>query len=561
MATKAASSCSLSGYSGYYGGCTLTIGADSSYPYIYVGSSQSGTYYLKASSGNTISIDADTTSTSKTIYIFRSDTNLGSSVSMPFSSGPLSYSVPRFAFQVYVGSSTPYVIADTKGSGTINVSDYGVSWDTGVLLGWSHSSTASSIDNADYGSLYWQDGPSLNGTTLYALLSASSSLTYYRGSSSSYSLSVSSIIYGTGSVSNGSIDEPTKTCVSDSSYSFVGWSSSRYSTSYDYSTLQEAVDSGCTTVYGVYEKAENTSNSTVYYYRGSSTKYSTTKTTTTEVAYYYGRGSHTGGNETNTYGTVRDTCISDSTYSFVGWATSSSDTSVYSTDAATVFDAGYSTIYGVFEKTGTSTTSTVYYYRGNSTKNSVTKTTTTGKSYYYGTGTQQVGETINSYGTVTTDCAVSGWTFIGFATDTSTQSSTSSAQDLFETGNTTIYGTYSKTESMTYYPENGDASGSASVTNYRYGTGSTTNNYPTQPTLSKEKYTLVGWATSSGATDYSTWNALWDNGTRTVYAIWSKNGNVYYGINGEWKIADVYYGIDGVWVPASAKCGLNDVWN
>lgn len=565
MATVGAKSASLSGYSGYYGGCTLTVSANSSYPYIYVGNALSGNFYLKASSGNSISIDADTSSTSKTIYVFRSDTNLGSSVSMSFSatSGILVYEVPRYAFRVYVGSSTAHVISWTSGSGAIDISDYGISWSGSVLVGYStQSSWPGDLSSyLEYAGLYYRNGSTLNGETLYACISTSDDMTYYRGSSTAHTVSMSGYIYGKGSQTSITISEPTRTCSSNSSYSFLGWTSSKNSTSYEYSTLQDAANSGETTVYGVYEKSGSTSSSTVYYYRGSSTKYSVDQTTVTETAYYYGTGSHTGGDETSTYGSIRTTCASDSTYSLVGWATSANSTSTYSTDATRVFDAGYSTIYGVFKKDSTSTTSTVYYYRGNSTKNSVTKTTTSGASYYYGTGTQKTEDSTNSYGTVTTDCAVSGWTFLGFTADKTAQTGTSSAQELFEAGNTTIYGTYSKTESMTYYPENGDASGSTSATNYRYGTGSVTNNYPAQPTLSKEKYTLVGWATTSEATDYNTWNALWDDGTRTVYAIWSKNGNVYYGVNGEWKLVDVYYGVNGAWVPAGAKYGLNDIWN
>ena len=58
MGTQAATSASLVGYSGYYGGCTIQINTSSSHPYIYVGSAMSGTYYKKASGGSTFTIDA-----------------------------------------------------------------------------------------------------------------------------------------------------------------------------------------------------------------------------------------------------------------------------------------------------------------------------------------------------------------------------------------------------------------------------------------------------------------------------------------------------------------------
>lgn len=657
MGTQAATSASLVGYSGYYGGCTIQINTSSSYPYIYVGSAMSGTYYKKASSGSTFTIDADTTSTSKTIYIIRSSTDMGSSTSLSFTSGPLAYEVPRFAMRLYIGSSND-VITWTSTSGYVDTSS--ISWDTGVLLGYSTQSswTGDMSTYMEYGSLHCNNGPTFNGKTLYALLSINGKMTYYRGSSASETTSMTYYTYGTGSNTDPEVDEPSATtCRSDSTYSFMGWSSSAYSTSAEYSTLQEAASDGYTTVYGVYEKAAGTSNSTVYYYRGSSTKYSITKTISYDTGYYYGRGYQTGGDETYSYGTPSTACVSDSTYSFQGWATSSSSTSIYSTDAATTFAAGYTTIYGVFKKDSTSSASRVYYYRGSRAMNTVVKTTTVGESYYYGTGTKQEGatsysygdidttcatddtytfkgwtgdsssqtveytsaasafdtyttiygiytkdstssdetyyyyrgnntknsvakttttsglciygtgqssggETTVSWGAINTSCAVSGWTFLGFAANTNTQSSTSSAIDLFEGGNTTVYGTYSKTESMTYYPENGDESGTVSTTNYLYGTGSTTNNYPVEPSLSKAQHTLAGWATTSESETYSTWSALWDDGERTVYAIWNKEeGNVYYGINGVWKMAKIYYGVNGVWAPASAQYGINNVWN
>lgn len=659
MGTQAATSASLVGYSGYYGGCTIQINTSSSHPYIYVGSAMSGTYYKKASGGSTFTIDADTISTSKTIYIIRSSTDMGSLTSLSFTSGPLAYEVPRFAMQVYVGSSTPHVISWTSTSGTIDISDYGISWSGNVLLGWSTQSTwpGSFSNYLEVGSLSCSSGPTYNGTTMYACISMSEDMTYYRGSSAARTASMKYYKYGKGLSSPIEMDEPTRTCSSDSTYSFLGWSSVRNSIDYAYSTLQDAANDGYTTVYGVYEKAGSTSNSTVYYYRGSSIKNSVTKTTVSETAYIYGTGLQTGGSETSTYGSVSTNCASDSTYSFQGWATSSSSTSIYSTDAATTFAAGYTTIYGVFKKDSTSSASRVYYYRGSRAMNTVVKTTTVGESYYYGTGTKQEGatsysygdidttcatddtytfkgwtgdsssqtveytsaasafdtyttiygiytkdstssdetyyyyrgnntknsvakttttsglciygtgqssggETTVSWGAINTSCAVSGWTFLGFAANTNTQSSTSSAIDLFEGGNTTVYGTYSKTESMTYYPENGDESGTVSTTNYLYGTGSTTNNYPVEPSLSKAQHTLAGWATTSESETYSTWSALWDDGERTVYAIWNEEeGNVYYGINGVWKMAKIYYGVNGVWVPASAQYGINNVWN
>ena len=241
----------------------------------------------------------------------------------------------------------------------------------------------------------------------------------------------------------------------------------------------------------------------------------------------------------------------------VGWATSSGTTSYDYTSATDAFNAGYSTIYGVYKKAGESSTSSLYYYRGTSDQNTVTKTVSTGDSYYYGTGQNSVGGTSTSYSSIDSSCAVSGWTLIGFSADASAQSSTGSATDLFDAGNTTIYGTYSLTESMTYYPENGDDFGTVSTTNYRYGTGTVTRNYPTEPQLTNKNKEQLGWSTESEG-DYSTWSALWDSGVRTVYAIWDMSGNsiVYYGANGTWVPATVYYGVGPEWKEASVFAGL-----
>jgi hypothetical protein len=250
-----------------------------------------------------------------------------------------------------------------------------------------------------------------------------------------------------------------------------------------------------------------------------------------------------------------------------GWSVSSSSTSVSYTSAETAFKAGYTYIYGVYKKSGsTSSAGTYYYYRGNSTQNSVTKSQVTADAYYYGKGSYTGGGTTYSYGSVTTSCAVTGenWEHIGFASSQSTQSSSSSATTLFDAGYTTIYGTYKKGESMTYYPQNGDGASSVSVTNYRYGTGQVTSNIPSEPKISNNNLSLLGWASSSESTDPVTWASLWNGGTRTVYAIWEtiieNLGNVYVGVNNEWKKAKVFFGLNNVWQDGTTKIGANNDW-
>ena len=533
-------SVSLSGYKGFYSGCTLSVNK-SSYGYIYVGNGTYGTFYRKTTSGTSISIDADTSSTSKTVYVIRTDYDLGTDV---YYGGGIAtgFSVPRFACAVYNGSSSYTVYSGNSGTFTCSLSGY-----TFQGLATSSSTTSVSYSSGQYSTTF-------NGGVYYAVYTQSTSISYYRGSSTAYTAYPSRYLYGTGSYTSWALTEPTRTCATDGNYSFQGWSVNG-NTAVNYSTLAAARIDGYTTVYGVYKKASSSSNTTVYYYRGSSTKNSVTKTTTVADAYYYGTGSHTGGGASYSYGSMTTTCASNSAYSLVGWATSSSSTSCDSTSATTTFNAGYTTIYGVYKKEASSSNSTVYYYRGTSTKNSVTKTTSVADAYYYGAGSHTGGGTTYSYGTIDTSCGVSGWTFLGFTTSSTTQQATSTAKALFDAGNTTIYGTYSLTETMTCYPQNGGNSESVSTTNYRYGAGSVTANTPAEPALTYDYHTLLGWGTSADDTSEETWLALWNAGTRTVYAIWKRDNAVFFGVDGEWEPSDVYYGVNGVWEPAISRYG------
>ncbi len=534
----------LSGYQGYYSGCNLTANY-SSYKYIYATSASSGTFYKKADSGTAVAVNADTSSTStKTIYVIRTDTDFGSTIPYYGGNAP-SRSVYRFACAVYNGTDS-YTVKEGN-SGTITFSKSGY-----TFKGLTTSATSTSGSSVSYSS-------SSNGKVYYAVYSQTQTITYYRGSSTSHTATATRYLYGKGTLGTYSVTEPTTTCESDDSYTFQGWTNSTTSTSYYSKYLSNCLNNGgYTTLYGTYKKAGSSSEATVYYYRGNSTKNSVTKTTTIADAFYYYKGSHKGGGTTYSYGTITSTCAADSSASLVGWtSSSSSSTSSYST-AEAAFNAGNGTIYGIFKKAGSSSDSTVYYYAGSSTKNSVTKTTAVSDKYYYGAGSTSGGGTTYSYGTITT--AVSGWTFIGFTTSKTTTSSSSTAKSLFDAGNTTIYGTYSKSETMTYYPQNGGSSGTASTTNYLYGTGQTTKNRPTAPTLSKTNYKLSGWGTSTTDATADTWATLWDAGTRTVYAIWVPDNHVYYGVNGAWKTARVYYGIDGEWKPVVLRYGISNSW-
>ena len=575
MAWAKPSMVTLDSDSGIYGGATARIGGSSSYPYVYVGGeSTDWKYWLKGTlSGGSciISFDADRSVTSgyREFQIILSDTKITNGTTLGGNAGNYIYyfRCPGVVCRIHNGGpqSPRY---DSYNDSNLASQLRKTGW---TLEGLTTSSTST---NATY-SASWSG--SLNGKTLYAIHSyeggsESETCYYYRGSSTKYSVRLThtiapQIMYGEGNIkvtgSGGtSLGSMTTTCASDSSYDLVGWATSSSSTSVRYTDAEDAFNAGYSTIYGVYRKLGGSSNSTCYYYRGNSTRRSVTKTTTTDTAYYYGTGRHSGGGTSTSYGSMTTTCASDSSYSLVGWATSSNTTSTSYSSATSAFNAGYGTIYGVYKKNGSSSNSNVYYYRGDGNRNTVTKTTTTADAYYYGTGSHSGGSSSNSYGSVTTACAVSGWTYLGFSSSSTTTNATSSATSLWNSGYTTIYGTYSKTESMTYYPQNGSSSSSVSTTNYRYGTGSVTNNRPTEPSLTYADHTFQGWGTSSTDDTPEPWDALWDAGTRTVYAIWLEDYiyNVYFGLSGSWERCKVYFGQNGQWKESLTHVGVSGGW-
>ena len=51
--------------------------------------------------------------------------------------------------------------------------------------------------------------------------------------------------------------------------------------------------------------------------------------------------------------------------------------------------------------------------------------------------------------------------------------------------------------------------------------------------------------------------------TLNLYATWEHlfgADNVYYGVNGEWKLVETYYGVDGQWVPLKIYYGNDNKW-
>ena len=314
------------------------------------------------------------------------------------------------------------------------------------------------------------------------------------------------------------------------------------------------------TLYAIFQKTGSSFTGT--YYCGSAKR---TTSVTIGDEWLYGTGQTYGGDIS--IGSMNTTCSNNSSYSLQGWAVSKTTTVKYN-NAVDAFAAGHKTIYGIYYKAGSGpTTNTVYYYRGSSAKQSVSETVTTTDGWYYYTGTKSGGTATYTYGTISTSClgdssySLDGWTGNSNSTDVEYED----AEDALRHYNT-IYGIYSKTESMTYYPNNGESTNSVPVTNYRYGgSNQVTCNIPTEPSLTYDGHTFSGWSiTSNGTTN--TWVNQWNGGVRTVYAIWTRDGNIYYcpvGSN-NWISAETYKGVkvNGVlqWVPIQTKYGSGNTW-
>ena len=256
-------------------------------------------------------------------------------------------------------------------------------------------------------------------------------------------------------------------------------------------------------------------------------------------------------------------------WNLIGASTDSSRNGIYNAHMEFLNSwatANRQTLYCIYSQEGETSTSTRYYYRGNSTRRSVTAYEEKETSYIYGKGVYEEGDVSTTYGSVTTSCAAdSTYEFQGWATeDGTTDFYYTDYKQAYGAGYTTLYGVYKKQEQMVYYPQNGGTTvSSSSSTNYYYGTGTKTNNIPTEPSLSYADHILLGWSTTSSGS-YKTWAEQWNNNVRIVYAIWqdtsSDDNNVYVGVNNKWVKGTVYYGVNGAWKQCIVKIGSNGEW-
>lgn len=544
---------------GFYSGAQITITGNSSYKYVYVAdTSKNYTYYLKTSSFSgtyTFTLEKDTSYSENYKYIQVTLANQSYANSTTFGDATKvgSCKVPRLAAKIYNASSSwgyydsvnnPNLITD------LSISPYQIwGFATGSTVIAPNYYVANSINNTG-----WL--VTLNGKTLYTIHKKDASSftgSYYCGSQKRETTVdiAQERLYGTGKIYGGEVTLGTvnTTCSNNSSYKLQGWAISK-TTTVKYTNIEDAFAAGNLTIYGIYYKAgSGPTTSTVYYYRGSSAKQSVSETVTTTNGYYYYTGTKKGGTTTYTYGTINTSCLGDSSYSLEGWTGDSNSTTVEYEDAEDAL-RHYNTIYGIYSKTESMT----YYPQNGNSFNSTPSIT----NYRYGDSNQ-----ITSNIPVEPSLTYNGYTLQGWATSSSGTASTWAAQ--WNAGARTVYAiwkanTYSIT--ISYDANGGTGAPSASTGSGNVGSNINIQISSTKPT--KDRHIFKGWADGNSTTvSYQSGQTYPFSSNKTLYAVWENKfgaDNVYYGINGEWKLCEVYYGLDGKWVPIKTYYGNDNKW-
>lgn len=320
---------SLYGINGYYSGGKIEIDINTSYPNCYVGTSATGTFWKKtlyaASDGKKyFTVDADTTSTSKTYYIVMAASSVTAfSISAPPTAYQISYSCPRYACQIYCHSQEPLVFYNVN-SPTAACSEF----DGMTAKGLCKTETGTSVDL----SFDWaNNGATLNGGTFYRIYTGNKTSTYYCGGSTAHTAITSITFYGKDSILTGAttdedgniLDSAMTDCETDNSYSLIGWTEDTSNYTPEYSTLADAMVDG-STIYGVYQY-DDSITITMYALTDDGECYRHSLQDT-YARYYYGMGNYyvafyeTFGNEPS---------VTPDNWKLVGWKYVDNDT-IYS---------------------------------------------------------------------------------------------------------------------------------------------------------------------------------------------------------------------------------------
>ena len=170
----------------------------------------------------------------------------------------------------------------------------------------------------------------------------------------------------------------------------------------------------------------------------------------------------------------------------------------------------------------------------------------------------------------------SGYNFLGWSTNSSATSASYSAGGTYNftgstgTTTTTLYAvwqqiTYTATVS---YNANGGSGAPSNQSATETDTSVSITLSSTKPT--RDRYNFLGWATSASATSAThqpntayNFTGSTSGTTTTLYAVWENKfgaDNVYYCVNGAWKLCEVYYCNGSSWLPVKTYYGSGGAW-
>ena len=372
--------------------------------------------------------------------------------------------------------------------------------------------------------------------------SSSSTTYYYR----CYDLTNSTYITSSTSTTNSSITRPTQ-----SGYTYQGYTyydSFDRCLSYQQSNGYDGTGTTCSqhsanNPYVVFFYTKNTTTTTSYYrtydvtfgeYLDSS---STTATTTTVTRPSVPTGYTYAGYK---YHTSFEKCISQQNYD--GTSTSFTVNTNYPYILFCYTANTYTVSYNLNGASGTAPSNTTRYYN-------------------------------RSYTLTSTTPSRSGYNFLGWSTNSSATSGIASggtASASTSTSTITYYAIWQQiayTATVSYNANGGSgAPGNQSATETDTSVSITLSS--TKPT--RDRYNFLGWATSASATSAThqpgqayNFTGSTSGTTTTLYAVWENKfgaDNVYYCVNGAWKLCEVYYCNGSSWLPVKTYYGSGGTW-
>lgn len=329
--------------------------------------------------------------------------------------------------------------------------------------------------------------------TLYAVFQQAITVTYYNGSVSASS-SAGKRLYNNGKIANPSF---TLSQAALSGWTARGWSTSNAANGgITYNNGAAFTRDSNVTLYGMYQAAV-----TVTYYNGSTTASKSTGTR------YYCPGS---GKIANPSFTLNQAALSG--WTARGWSASGTANSgiTYNNGAAFTRDSNV-TLFGMYQQTITLT----LYNGSNSAANQ-------SRTRYHCPGS---GSTVNPAFTVT-PAALSGWSFNGWAASSGATAAIaySSISNTAFSANTTLYGRYSQTITLSYNGNGASGGSTAAQTGTRYwNTGNVANPSFTLRAngFTRTGYTWSKWAFgSAGGTQYANGATVTLGANAVFYALW-----------------------------------------